>query len=352
MIEFDKIVIDPSICVNPRGPEAMEPKALGSLQSNIETEGLLTPLTIAKVGKQYVLVSGFRRHACITMIRDGKVVNESSKYADIFPGGKVPVVVLSEVDDALTTKQNFAIANIIENMQREDLKPYERSQAIAQLCGKDTEKGELGLSQTAAAERTGMTQAYVSMLFNINKKASEKVFAAFAEGNLSVEQARDLSKLSEEEQDAKMGAVEALDDDEVEIEEEDGIPKRGSGLPKAQVMKSKKQKKAEAAQVLDGDAKPKFVYSASKVAKMVAGIEKYGINPMHSKDSYIDGVLAMGKALLGIEVFPFDITEPEPEEKPKKAKKGKKAAEVLDDEEEEVEEEELDDDEELDVDDE
>jgi transcriptional regulator with XRE-family HTH domain len=348
LIDFAKITINPDICTNPRGPEAMEPKNIGGLQDNIEHEGLLTPLTIAKVGKEYILVSGFRRHAAITLIRDGKVVNDGTKFADLFAGGKIPVVIISEVDDVLQTKQNIAIYNLVENMQRKDLEPYELSQAIMQICGKNTEKGELGLSQSEAARRIGISQAYVSMLYNINLKASAKVFAAFAEGTLEVKQAVDLVKLSEEEQDAKIGAIEELDDDEVEIEEEDGVPKRGSGLPKAQVMK---QKKAEAASVLDADnAKPKFVYSATKVAKMVASIEKHGINPMHSKDSYIDGVLAMGKALLGMEVFPFDITEPEPEEKPKKAKKGKKAAEVLDDEEEEVEEE-LDDDEELDVDD-
>lgn len=95
---------------------------LDELAASIRERGVLQPLLVRKVGETYTIVAGERRYRAAQMAG----LNE------------VPVVIL-EVDEP--TAQQIAL---VENLQREDLNPYEETLGILALLqmrlGKDREE--------------------------------------------------------------------------------------------------------------------------------------------------------------------------------------------------------------------
>lgn len=84
---------------------------LAELAASIQERGILQPLLVRKAGEGYTIVAGERRY-------------RAAKMAGLT---EVPVVIL-EVDEA--TAQQIAL---VENLQREDLNPYEETLGILAL---------------------------------------------------------------------------------------------------------------------------------------------------------------------------------------------------------------------------
>jgi len=83
-----------------------------SLSRNIQsTQGLLQPVVLRKVPEGYERIAGFRRIEAVKLLG----------------WEKIPAIILSEVDD-----QQAMLMMLSENMQREDLNPYDQTVGILQ----------------------------------------------------------------------------------------------------------------------------------------------------------------------------------------------------------------------------
>jgi ParB family chromosome partitioning protein len=102
-----------SIDANPLQPRRMfQHERLAELAQSIQSNGIIQPLVVRKVGDRYQLVAGERRW-------------RAAKIAGI---EEVPVVVRDIPDDRLLE------ITLIENIQREDLNPIETAAAFASMC--------------------------------------------------------------------------------------------------------------------------------------------------------------------------------------------------------------------------
>lgn len=118
--------------LQPRG--IISPESLTDLVNSIREQGVLEPIVVAKTPAGYQIIAGERRW-------------RAAKILGLF---KVPVIVRE------TTPQGMLEMSIVENVQREDLNPIERSLAYKRLID------EFGISVTEVAKRVGKSVPYIS----------------------------------------------------------------------------------------------------------------------------------------------------------------------------------------------
>ena len=131
----DKISIG-SIKPNPHQPrQKFDETSLEELTASIKEKGILTPITVQKVGNQFILIAGERRL-------------RASKKAGL---KKIPVYIIDVADDA----EMIEMA-LIENIQRENLNPIEEAEAYIYL------NNRFKLSQEKIAKSVGKKRATIS----------------------------------------------------------------------------------------------------------------------------------------------------------------------------------------------
>lgn len=108
--------------------------SLNDLVESIKEHGVLEPLIVARTPAGYQIIAGERRW------RAAKIVGIE----------KVPVVIKE------TTSKGMLELAIVENIQREDLNPIERAQALRRLME------EFGLQSSEIAKRISKSDGYVS----------------------------------------------------------------------------------------------------------------------------------------------------------------------------------------------
>lgn len=120
---------------NPLQPRGLiSPESLTDLVNSIREHGILEPLVVAKTPAGYQIVAGERRW------RASKILGMKT----------VPAIIRE------TNPQQMLEMAIVENVQREDLNPIERSQAYKRLID------EFDLSITEVARRVGKSLPYIS----------------------------------------------------------------------------------------------------------------------------------------------------------------------------------------------
>ncbi len=123
--------IDPKID-QPR--RTFDSESLAGLADSISANGVLQPILVRKVDDRYEIIAGERRF-------------RASKLAGL---NEIPVIVL-EADDLAAAK--FAL---IENLQREDLNPYEEARAYSMLMK------EYRLSQEEISLQIGKSRSAIA----------------------------------------------------------------------------------------------------------------------------------------------------------------------------------------------
>ena len=123
--------IDPKID-QPR--RTFDSESLAGLADSISANGVLQPILVRKVDDRYEIIAGERRF-------------RASKLAGLH---EIPVIVL-EADDLAAAK--FAL---IENLQREDLNPYEEARAYSMLMK------EYRLSQEEISLQIGKSRSAIA----------------------------------------------------------------------------------------------------------------------------------------------------------------------------------------------
>ena len=111
-----------------------DPYELKLLSDSILRNGLLQPVTVRRAGDGYELIAGERR------VRAAVMAGLST----------IPAVVYD------VSREEAAVYTIIENLQREDLSPFDEAEGIRRLIT------VYGVSQCDAAERLGIAQSTLS----------------------------------------------------------------------------------------------------------------------------------------------------------------------------------------------
>ena len=131
----DKISIR-SIKPNPYQPrQKFDETSLEELTASIKEKGILTPITVRKVGNQFILIAGERRL-------------RASKKSGL---KKIPAYIIDVADDA----EMIEMA-LIENIQRENLNPIEEAEAYNYL------NNRFKLTQRKIAKSVGKKRVTIS----------------------------------------------------------------------------------------------------------------------------------------------------------------------------------------------
>lgn len=156
-----------SILPNPSQPRRIFLEAeLQALAESIQENGLLQPVTVRKMDKQYVLVAGERR------LRAAKLAGLET----------IPAIVTT------LCQEESAVMAILENLQRQDLNMFEEANAIANLVR------EWDITQEQAAKKLGMSQSNLANKIRLLKLSSEEQEVILRE-QLTVRHARALLKI-------------------------------------------------------------------------------------------------------------------------------------------------------------
>jgi ParB family chromosome partitioning protein len=137
------------IDVNQYQSRVVDPQTLEELAASIRQSGVMQPIIVRPVaGGRFQLIAGERRW-------------RASERA----GKKSIPAIVREVSNEKAME-----LTIIENLQREDLKPMEQARAFARLGE------EFGLTQEEIAERTGKPRSEVANYLRLLKLPGEVVF--------------------------------------------------------------------------------------------------------------------------------------------------------------------------------
>lgn len=120
-------------------------ESLNELATSIKEHGVLQPIVVVKVGKNYQIVAGERRW-------------RASKLAGL---EKIPAIVRT------LNAQNKLELSIIENAQREDLNPIELATAYAKL------KSQFNLSNEEIGQRVGKSAGSIVNTMRLLKLPDE-----------------------------------------------------------------------------------------------------------------------------------------------------------------------------------
>lgn len=123
--------------------------ALAELADSIRSQGVLQPIIVRRhpdASGRFVVVAGERR------LRAARIAGLA----------EVPCMVLA--GDSL---REARLAQLAENLQREDLAPMEEALAIVRLADVDE------LSQEDLAKRLGKSAAYISRIFSVSRISAE-----------------------------------------------------------------------------------------------------------------------------------------------------------------------------------
>lgn len=130
-------------------------ESLNELAASIKEHGVLQPIVVVKIGKNYQIVAGERRW-------------RASKLAGL---AKIPAIVRT------LNAQNKLELSIIENAQREDLNPIELATAYAKL------KSQFNLSNEEIGQRVGKSAGSIVNTMRL-LKLPEEAKKAMQEHNL------------------------------------------------------------------------------------------------------------------------------------------------------------------------
>jgi len=132
---------------NPNQPRRyFDPEGLRELSESIREHGVLQPLSVRRIGKQYELVAGERRL-------------RASKLAGLH---EVPCIIISVSDE------ESSLLALIENLQRRDLDCFETAQGYIRLMDM------YSMTQSEAARRLGKSQASIANKIRLLKLSEQE----------------------------------------------------------------------------------------------------------------------------------------------------------------------------------
>ena len=158
---YTEVAID-AVVPNPHQPrQTFNDASIAELAASIRASGLIQPIIVRAVGKEFQLIAGERRL-------------RAARKAGLT---KVPALIRDV--DAVTQAQMA----LIENIQREDLNPIDRAQGYRTLID------QLGLTQSELAGRLGEDRSSIANFLRL-LDLTEPVKAMVRDGRVSVGHAK------------------------------------------------------------------------------------------------------------------------------------------------------------------
>ena len=183
--------------LNPRQPrKEMDEEALRGLADSIRSAGVLQPIVVREHGDMYELVMGERRL-------------RASHLAGL---AKIPAVVRQVDDDRM-----LELA-LIENVQREDLNPIEKAEAIRQMAD------ELALTQEQVGAKLGLSRSAVTNFLRLLELPPE-IRDMVSRGTLSAGHARAILRL--EDAALRMRLARRITREGLSVRQAEGLAARG-----------------------------------------------------------------------------------------------------------------------------
>lgn len=187
LIPQGEIVVEPKMRLLPisaivvrkgQPREKISDKSIEGLADSIKTQGLLQPIVVRPSGDKFILIAGERR----------------LKAARMAKLDKIPAFLQDIADEKALEAQ------LVENLQREDLNPIELASAFERHM-RDT-----GCTQEELARRIGLTRSYVANTVRLLHLPDE-IKVALKSDEITAGHARSLLGLPEEEQLKLLNAI-------------------------------------------------------------------------------------------------------------------------------------------------
>ena len=196
-----------SVRINDVEPNREQPRKqfpteeLEALSDSIVKYGVISPITVRRVGERYVIIAGERRW-------------RAARMAGL---SEIPVIIISADD-----KKAAEIA-LVENIQRSDLNPVEEAQAYAALID------QYGLTQEEVAEQIGKSRSSVTNSLRL-LDLPDAVLSMLAAGKLSSGHAKVLLGIKDGEK--LKAAAEKVAEGELSVRETEKLVKQLLAAPK------------------------------------------------------------------------------------------------------------------------
>lgn len=169
-LEVQDLKIEDVIPREDQPRQAFDEESLRELASSISEYGVIQPIIVRKIGKQYEIIAGERRY------RASKLAKKET-----IPG------IVRELDDY--EGENLAL---IENIQREDLNPFDEATAYKSIIDK------YELTQEDLAKAIGKSRPYISNTIRL-LRLDERVLEFLKTGQISYSMGRELLSISDKE---------------------------------------------------------------------------------------------------------------------------------------------------------
>lgn len=196
-----------SVRINDVEPNREQPRKqfpteeLEALSDSIVKYGVISPITVRRVGERYVIIAGERRW-------------RAARMAGL---SEIPVIIISADD-----KKAAEIA-LVENIQRSALNPVEEAQAYAALID------QYGLTQEEVAEQIGKSRSSVTNSLRL-LDLPDAVLSMLAAGKLSSGHAKVLLGIKDGEK--LKAAAEKVAEGELSVRETEKLVKQLLAGPK------------------------------------------------------------------------------------------------------------------------
>ena len=196
-----------SVRINDVEPNREQPRKqfpteeLEALSDSIVKYGVISSITVRRVGERYVIIAGERRW-------------RAARMAGL---SEIPVIIISADD-----KKAAEIA-LVENIQRSDLNPVEEAQAYAALID------QYGLTQEEVAEQIGKSRSSVTNSLRL-LDLPDAVLSMLAAGKLSSGHAKVLLGIKDGEK--LKAAAEKVAEGELSVRETEKLVKQLLAGPK------------------------------------------------------------------------------------------------------------------------
>lgn len=196
-----------SVRINDVEPNREQPRKqfsqeeLEALSDSIVKYGVISPITVRRVGERYVIIAGERRW-------------RAARMAGL---SEIPVIIISADD-----KKAAEIA-LVENIQRSDLNPVEEAQAYAALID------QYEMTQEEVAEQIGKSRSSVTNSLRL-LDLPDTVLSMLAAGKLSSGHAKVLLGIKDGEK--LKAAAEKVAELELSVRDTEKLVKSLSAEPK------------------------------------------------------------------------------------------------------------------------
>lgn len=169
-LEIQELKIEDVIPREDQPRQAFDEESLQELANSILEYGVIQPIIVRKTGKKYEIIAGERRY------RASKLAKKET-----IPG------IIRELDDY----EGESLA-LIENIQREDLNPFDEATAYKAIIDK------YELTQEDLAKAIGKSRPYISNTIRL-LRLDDRVLEFLKTGQISYSMGRELLSISDKE---------------------------------------------------------------------------------------------------------------------------------------------------------